>query len=98
MTIRISLFVVNTKEKNNNNIFFSYKTSNGIEQQQLFLVKDENLNDILQIRGSYQYTDTNGKLVEVNYVADENGYRVVKPLQTRFGSPVYASLVGGGIG
>merc|ERR1711874_947314 len=32
-----------------------------------------------EVRGSYSYTAPNGQLVQVNYVADENGYRAESP-------------------
>lgn len=77
---------------------FSYKTSNNIGQEQVFLIKDENLKDKFEIRGNYYYTDTDGKPVNVNYIADENGFRILKPVITRFNSATLASLAGGGIG
>lgn len=34
-------------------------------------------NQYVDVQGTFSYTDTNGKLVEINYHADENGYHVL---------------------
>lgn len=47
---------------------FGYKTSNGIDFA-------ENGIGGSHASGSYSYTSPEGQLIQVNYVADENGYR-----------------------
>lgn len=65
----------------------------------MFLIKDENHNDIFEIHGHYTYRSPEGKFIEVWYKADENGFQIVEPaLRTRIGSDALGSLIGGGVG
>lgn len=57
-------------------VFRRYETSDGQKRNEVgYFRDDEKLGRILNVRGSYEYVDTNGKLIIVRYVADENGYR-----------------------
>lgn len=54
----------------------SFETSDGTsrqEQGQMKNVGEEN--QAMEVKGSYQYTSPEGKVITVNYVADENGFR-----------------------
>ncbi|XP_061710363.1 larval cuticle protein 16/17-like isoform X2 [Cydia pomonella] len=49
------------------------------------------------VRGSYSYIDPDGNEVVVHYIADENGYVIVKPVPTgpaSISTGVLASLLG----
>lgn len=55
---------------------YSYETANGIQAQE-----DGHLNyvgteqEALEARGSFSYTDNNGQVYQVSYVANENGFQ-----------------------
>ncbi|XP_050342360.1 larval cuticle protein 1-like [Nymphalis io] len=60
--------------------FYNYETENGIQRVEHGEVKevadeDKKIHPVVVVRGSYSYTDENGKPEIINYVADENGYR-----------------------
>lgn len=50
---------------------FNYETSNGISAQEEGNLKGE----AIAAQGSFQYTAPDGTLVQVSYVADENGFQ-----------------------
>lgn len=57
----------------------SYETSNGVTREEAGTLKDvpdeENkLHSVVVVRGSYQFPGEDGKLVSINYYADETGY------------------------
>ncbi|XP_050466821.1 endocuticle structural glycoprotein SgAbd-4-like [Cataglyphis hispanica] len=56
---------------------YNYETGNGIQaQEQGQLVKIKNgKEDALFVQGSFSYSDPDGKLIALNYVADENGFQ-----------------------
>lgn len=64
------------------NTFFSYTTSNGITREEnAVLIKDVNSKDedqILRINGFYSYTDEANIVHRVDYIADENGYKILE--------------------
>ncbi|XP_061710362.1 endocuticle structural protein SgAbd-6-like isoform X1 [Cydia pomonella] len=80
------------------NYRFSFKTSNGLyrtETGQLTTNYDSSQKYI--VRGSYSYIDPDGNEVVVHYIADENGYVIVKPVPTgpaSISTGVLASLLG----
>ncbi|XP_072940430.1 larval cuticle protein 1-like [Epargyreus clarus] len=58
---------------------FAYETANGIIRTETGELKqaldEENKpHDVVAVRGSYSYTDKEGKVETVNYFADETGY------------------------
>lgn len=56
---------------------FSYETGNGItaeEQGELKNAGNEET-EAMEVRGSYQYTAPDGSVIEVNYIANENGFQ-----------------------
>ena len=56
----------------------SYEDENGSKRSETGVFRDDGENKkTLVVTGGYSYTDTNGEQHIVNYVADENGYRVV---------------------
>ncbi|KAJ8732050.1 hypothetical protein PYW08_014780 [Mythimna loreyi] len=62
----------------------SFRTENGINREDvgsLKEVKDEDNKPVkvLTIRGSYTYTDTDGVVQTITYLADENGYTAEGP-------------------
>ncbi|CAG5040136.1 unnamed protein product [Parnassius apollo] len=62
------------------NYVYSFETENGInrgERGNLKEVLDEEdkPKNVIVVEGSYSYTNPDGKVETVNYVADENGYR-----------------------
>ncbi|XP_044752766.1 larval cuticle protein 1-like isoform X1 [Coccinella septempunctata] len=66
-----------------NGYSFSYSTSNGITRQEnAFIIGDPNRinddNQIIIVNGFYSYTDKDNNMYRVEYVADENGYRVLE--------------------
>lgn len=55
---------------------FSYETENGIKAEEQGEVKNKGSeNEIQTVSGSYSYTDPEGKLITVTYIADENGFQ-----------------------
>ncbi|XP_044751783.1 larval cuticle protein 1-like isoform X2 [Coccinella septempunctata] len=67
---------------NENGYSFSYSTSNGITRQEnAVIIGDPNRmnddNQIIRVNGFYSYTDKDNNVYRVDYVADENGYRVL---------------------
>ncbi|XP_026481791.1 larval cuticle protein 1-like [Ctenocephalides felis] len=65
----------NTPFAPDNGYRFEFKTSDGQSRKEegAFVRPDQ----ILTVKGSYSYTDTNGKLVEVSYKADDKGFLIV---------------------
>ncbi|XP_044751784.1 larval cuticle protein 1-like isoform X3 [Coccinella septempunctata] len=68
---------------NENGYSFSYSTSNGITRQEnAVIIGDPNRinddNQIIRVNGFYSYTDKDNNVYRVEYVADENGYRVLE--------------------
>ncbi|CAH1117680.1 unnamed protein product [Phaedon cochleariae] len=59
------------------NFHFSYETGNGIKvDEKGYLKEGQNASDLIQvIEGSVSYTDSNGTLINLRYIADENGYQ-----------------------
>ncbi|XP_049866015.1 larval cuticle protein 1-like [Pectinophora gossypiella] len=58
---------------------YSYETDNGLSRQETGEVKqaldEENKpHDVVVVRGSYSYTDPEGKPQTITYVADETGF------------------------
>ena len=53
---------------------FRYETENGIKAQEQGELKDAGSdNEKLSVTGSYSYTDPDGRLISVQYIADEYG-------------------------
>lgn len=54
----------------------SSETSNGIvREEQGETVKEGSPEESIAVRGLYKWTDVDGKIYSVIYVADENGFR-----------------------
>ncbi|KAJ8732071.1 hypothetical protein PYW08_014801 [Mythimna loreyi] len=82
------------------NYDFSFETSNGLKRKEIGRVINPGAeNQYLDVEGSFSYTDAEGKLVEVFYRADQNGYHiqekppVITPI-AGFPPSVTASLLG----
>lgn len=58
---------------------YNFLTNDGVArtEQGSFKPNAEGTANILVQRGGYRYVLPSGELVEVNYIADENGYRVL---------------------
>jgi Insect cuticle protein len=57
-------------------ILHSYETSNGIRaDEQGYLKNRGTVSEAQVMQGSYSYTAPDGQLIEVRYIADENGFR-----------------------
>lgn len=69
---------------------YSYESANGIKQQSSGFHKkvlvpllrsdgsdggEQREADVIVVTGSYSYTDPDGNIITVNYVADENGFQ-----------------------
>ena len=55
---------------------YSYTTGNGIKADETGYLKNRGTQQQAQVaQGSYSYTAPNGQLIEVRYIADENGFR-----------------------
>ena len=54
---------------------FDFETENGITQTAVGEMRSIGDVDVIVMRGNYQYIDANGEIVEVSWIADENGYR-----------------------
>ncbi|KAL7736587.1 hypothetical protein ACLKA6_015226 [Drosophila palustris] len=68
---------VATEEKsevNPDGFYYTWETSNGIRADQKGHVVDDKTN---VVEGSYKYVSPEGVAVEVSYIADENGYKVI---------------------
>lgn len=55
---------------------FSYETGNGIKVDETGTLKraaGPDAQDVIVSRGSYSYTSPEGELIQVNYVADDEG-------------------------
>lgn len=58
--------------------FSSFNTSNGIQRSESgTLVNEGQPDEHVEVFGFYSYTDPDGKLVEIRYTADENGYHIL---------------------
>ncbi|KAJ2948956.1 hypothetical protein O0L34_g5894 [Tuta absoluta] len=56
----------------------AYETSNGVNSQQSAVVKPSSINQgqsALEVHGSYSYQSPEGETIQINYVADENGFQ-----------------------
>lgn len=58
--------------------FFSQKFANGEEFAQEGKLRNVNGMDVIVNKGSYTIVEKDGSVVQVDYVADENGFRVGK--------------------
>lgn len=59
----------------NSGTFCRYETDNGISAQESAQTRQIG-NDLAQaVQGSYSYTSPEGEVVQISYVADENGYQ-----------------------
>ncbi|KAJ8920806.1 hypothetical protein NQ315_004947 [Exocentrus adspersus] len=56
---------------------YNYETQNGIAAQEQGQPKPVGNDAPVVVQGTYQYTSPDGTPVQVNYVADENGFRPV---------------------
>lgn len=59
-------------------ILYSYKTGNNIDASETGFLKDfsdEHPNGVLVQHGEYTYTAPDGQIVNVQYTADEHGFR-----------------------
>lgn len=57
-------------------ICFSYETENGITHQEGATVKQAGPENVAKsAQGSYSFTSPEGELVQITYVADENGFQ-----------------------
>ena len=74
-TAQIIRSVYNTPTEYNQGYDFGFETDNGIQQSSVGEMRRVGDEEVIVMRGSYQYTDANGDLVEVSWTADENGYR-----------------------
>ncbi|XP_018575119.1 endocuticle structural glycoprotein SgAbd-4-like [Anoplophora glabripennis] len=56
---------------------FSYETANGIKVDETGYLRDDpsSTDKIQVIEGSVSYTDNDGKVISLRYVADENGFQ-----------------------
>lgn len=54
---------------------FSYETGNGIAVEETGFVKNAGPDQIQVIQGSAAYTSPEGQVIQIQYVADENGYQ-----------------------
>lgn len=55
---------------------YSYSTGNGIQADESGYLKNRGSQNQIQVaQGKYSYTAPNGQLIEVRYIADENGFR-----------------------
>ena len=70
-------------------LIFSYETSNGIQRQEQAVPEDPKDPDSpLVVTGFYTYIGDDNVVYKVEYIADRNGYNIVKnaPVgQKRFG-------------
>lgn len=58
------------------NYRFSYETGNGIKAEEEGTIKNKGSeNEIASVMGTYSYTNPEGQLVEISYIADENGFQ-----------------------
>ncbi|XP_022816498.1 endocuticle structural glycoprotein SgAbd-5-like isoform X2 [Spodoptera litura] len=59
------------------NYNFRFETSNGLKRQENGVVFNQGQEDeYIQVQGSYSYIDTKGRLVNVIYRADRDGYHL----------------------
>ena len=66
--------VYNAPTETDSSFDFAFETENGISQEAVGEMRTIGDEEVVVMRGSYQYTDANGDLVEVSWTADENGY------------------------
>ncbi|XP_063532036.1 endocuticle structural protein SgAbd-6-like [Cydia strobilella] len=83
------------------NYRFSFKTSNGLYRTETGQLRtDYDSSQKYIVRGSYSYINPDGNEVVVHYIADENGYVIVKPavpsdvISVGVSGPLLASLLG----
>lgn len=76
------------------------ETSDGIKREETGKLVDRGEFSFVKVKGSYSYTDNDGKLHEVYYIADDKGYRASSGPITELPVPVFipsaalASLAG----
>lgn len=60
----------------------SYETGNGITAEEQGELKNpgDKETEVMEVRGSYEYTAPDGTLISVSYIANENGFQ---PTSTR---------------
>ncbi|KAJ8732076.1 hypothetical protein PYW08_014806 [Mythimna loreyi] len=79
------------------NYNFAYEQSDSSSRNEQGELKNAGTeNEFVSVRGSYSWTDPEGVTHTVNYIADENGYRILPFQSDRFSTPaaVVASLLG----
>ncbi|CRK99894.1 CLUMA_CG013197, isoform A [Clunio marinus] len=55
---------------------YAYETGNGIIAEEEGYLKNAGTEDEAQVKqGKYSYTSPEGQLIEITYIADENGFR-----------------------
>ncbi|KAJ8948719.1 hypothetical protein NQ318_017887 [Aromia moschata] len=59
------------------NYQFAYETENGISASAQGTLKQVGTESALVAQGAFQWADPEGQLIQVQYVADENGYQPV---------------------
>ncbi|XP_047526722.1 endocuticle structural glycoprotein SgAbd-5-like [Vanessa atalanta] len=59
---------------------YRFETSNGIIREESGTLVDVGLpNEHILVKGSYSYINSDRVLITVYYVADDKGYRIIKP-------------------
>lgn len=54
---------------------YAYETGNGIQASEQGTLKRVEEEEAIAATGEYSYTDPDGNLVRVSYIADENGFQ-----------------------
>jgi len=55
---------------------YNYETGNGIQAQEEGHLNNVGTdNEVVVVRGSFSYTDSEGQVYKISYVADENGFQ-----------------------
>jgi len=55
---------------------YSYETGNGIQAQEEGHLNNVGTdNEVVVVHGSFSYTDSDGQIYKISYVADENGFQ-----------------------
>ena len=79
VTFKIIIIVFKKKKRKKWVTFtklYSYETANGIKAEETGTLKkttDKDNPEVIVAQGSYSYTDPDGKLISVTYVADDEG-------------------------
>ncbi|XP_037907610.1 endocuticle structural glycoprotein ABD-4 [Hermetia illucens] len=72
----IPIIKLESELKGDGSYQYEYETGNGIQAQEMGFVKSQGMKDHIKVaEGFFSYTSPEGKEIQVQYIADENGFQ-----------------------